>query len=613
MGGFCLLLQRDGAPADRELLAAMAGRLAHRARDGADEWVEGPLAAASQRFWTTPEDVGGRQPLRHPDGRRLLLWDGRLDNRPELIESLAIVPATAAGLSDAALVLHAYERWEDGCWPRLIGPFAAAVCDPRARRVTLIRDPIGDRSVYYHPGAERLIAASEEQAVLAAPEVDRGADLEFMARHLAVAEPTGGRTFFAGVRELLPGHRLTVGPGGVTTERWWQADPVPALRHLRPAECAERFRELLARAVSARLRGTGPLIHQLSGGLDSTSVAALAAAGGARLSALSWVFDEVVECDEREYIEPLLERYPTIEPVHLVCDRAVAFEDLERWPCNPNAPEETPFRPLVEAFYREAEGRGARVMLSGLYGDHLFLGGERWWLDLLGAGEWRAAATEGLSQARELGPARFLKRYAARPLLPRRWRERRAARRTTPWLTPRGRELVAAGEPWPPSAAAAERPHQHRRVLSLLSARATVGEQFHLRSHGIDLRNPYRDRRLIEFMLAVPSFLLEREGRTKEVLRLAMRGLVPDEILDRRGKNSFAGLYRRGMTAERRRRLWARLERHAPWWRELVDRRWLGEVLWDDRDSRHLLVLTRCLFLGHWAERAELAPARSIA
>jgi asparagine synthase (glutamine-hydrolysing) len=611
MAGLCLIFHRDGRPVPPRALSSMAACLAHRGPDGASRHLEGPMALAGQWFWTTPEDRGGRLPLRHRDGRTLL-WDGRLDNRDELIDALGVDRQRAAGLPDAALVLEAHARWDDDAWARLLGPFAAAVCDPARRTVTLARDPLGDRTLFFHLGPDRLVVASEEQALLAHPELPRRADRGHVARFLAVAEPSDGSTFFAGVTELLPGHRLAVGERTVRRDRFWRPEATPRLRYRHRRDYEEHFLELLTRAVTARLRSTTPPVLQLSGGLDSTSIAVVAAgAGGAPLKALSWVFTELDCCDERRYMEELYRRFP-IEPVHLPADGQPAFFELDRWPNNPNAPEETPFRPLVETMYRTAGDLGSRVMLTGLWGDNLFLGGERWWLDALRHGSLPEALAAGWRQARRLGAGRFLWRHAVRPLLP-----GRAGRAAPPpagrgWLTAEARRLLAGPEaPWPPWLTTAQRPQQHLRVLSLMNARATVTELFHLRSSGLDLRNPYRDRRLVEFMLAVPAFALESDGVSKSVLRGAMRGLLPQRILARRDKTSFAELYRRGTEGESRQRLWRTLSRSGGPWRELVDPSWLKRALGGPVEPLPALVFSRCLFLGRWMASVGVAEAEA--
>lgn len=602
-GGFCLLLELGGRPADRGRAAVMAERLAHRGPDGRDEHVAGPLAVACLHFWTVPEDRGGRQPLHHPDGLRLWLWDGRLDNRDELTAALA--PADGRGLSDAALALRAYERWGEDGWERLIGPFVAAVCEPAARRVTLVRDPLGDRSLFYHFDGKRLVAASEEQAVLAGSGIEPRLDARFAARHLAVAEPDDGSTFFAGVTELLPGHRLVAGPRAVRCTRWWTAEPKARIEGP-DDELAERFGELLGRAVAARLRSTTRPVLQLSGGLDSSSIAALAATQGRSMPALSWVFDELESCDERAFIRPLAERYE-LETVHLNSDDRPAFSGLDGWPHNPNFPEEAVFRPLVEAMYSAACDRRSRVMLTGLYGDNLFLGGGRWWLDLVRRGRWREAAAGAVVRTRRDGPVPFLWRSVLAPLIARRrgLRRRFGAPR---WLTPAARRLAGGGGRWPPWLSSAERPVQHLRVLSLMNARATVTEQFHQRRHRLDLRNPFRDRRLVELVLAIPAHLLERGDESKVILRRAMAGRLPREIAERRDKTSFADLFRRAMTSRGRRDLRHRLLGVEDWWGGLVDRGWLYRALDEAAESRSTLVLNRCLFLGLWAGRRNLAP-----
>jgi asparagine synthase (glutamine-hydrolysing) len=169
VSGIAAVLRRDGAPADEAVLRRVLDRLAHRGPDGERVAAAGPLALGHRHFWTTPEDVGEQQPISDTSGRWLAAVDGRVDNRGEVISALSLPGVEAAALSDAALLLRVFARWGTSGLARVVGSFAAAFWDSAERRLTLARDPLGDRPLCYAVTPEAVVAASEEQALLAHP------------------------------------------------------------------------------------------------------------------------------------------------------------------------------------------------------------------------------------------------------------------------------------------------------------------------------------------------------------------------------------------------------------------------------------------------------------
>ncbi len=216
-------------------------------------------------------------------------------------------------MADAALALQAFLRWGDACFEHLLGPLAAAIVDTVEQRVVLARDALGSRSVYYHLDEHLLVAASEPFAVLAHPSVSDVLDERTLIRWYAVMAPRMGATFFADVSELPYAQAMAVDRTLVRQWQHWQVDPEQRLHYRRDDEYAEHFRDLLTESVRCRLRATTPVGVSLSGGYDSSSVAALAAKelatqpGAVRLKSFTWLFDELPECDERKYAQAVVD------------------------------------------------------------------------------------------------------------------------------------------------------------------------------------------------------------------------------------------------------------------------------------------------------------------
>ncbi len=578
MSGFALCFHRDARPATAATVAEMLAAMDYLGRDGRRIETRGSAVLGHLHFWTTPEEVGERQPLVHAQAALTLVWDGRLDNRREVYRQLGGDLPPLAQLSDAQLVLQAWAQYGPRCVPRLLGPFALAVYDHAQRELVLACDPMGGRNIYYALSGRVLIAASEPGGVLAHPELEVAPDPGPLAMYFAYSERSGADTFFAGVRVLLPAQVLRVIPDRVRYESFWPFDPAARLRYRNEDEYAEQFHELLSDSVACRLRTQHEPAVAMSGGLDSAPIAALAArhlsARGRRLIAASWVFDRFSACDEREYLEPMY-RAHGLTPLQVNCDAAWPLSDFKSWPIHPFAPFQNPYRRFHQELYQALQQRGVGVALTGLMGDHLYRGSERWLADLLREGRLGNAFAEGLWFAGQYGWRALLRRGLVRGLVPHRVYRRLRPRAVPPWLTPFARRHLNRGDAWPGDSPRARRPEQYFGVLALV---AGVGfqERFFCNPYGIELRYPFRDRRLVEFMLKIPTDQLVSRGITRPIIRRGLREVVPEAILSRRHKTSFGPVYAYGMCEQELTRVNQWLDPGNNAWSRYVDPGWLA-------------------------------------
>ncbi|MCB1058118.1 MAG: hypothetical protein KDD11_21675 [Acidobacteria bacterium] len=595
----------DRAPELEAELLRVLGAMTHRGIDGTATLYDEALALGHHHFWTTPEARGERQPLTSGDGAWWLVVDGRLDNRDELWQALDGTSGPLRSLSDAALMLAAFERWGRACLPRFLGPFALIAWDRRRRELTLARDVMGGRGLSFHLSESLLVAASEEQAVAAHSAVDDALDPVRTALFFALEPLTTSRTFFSGVCHLAPGEALTVGPR--EAERWWFDQLSPA-KHPpgSPEAWEERFREALAAAVTCRLRGGEPPAALVSGGLDSSPMAALAAEAlgtGRPLRAISWVFDQHPACDEREYLGELYDALP-LEPVHVRCDDAWPLSDPASWPVHPATPEQNPYRRFHERAYRAA---GSRVLLLGIGGDQLYAGVDRFLLELLAGGRWRHAAREGLWHLRA---GRRYRRWMLRGLVPGGIRRTISHRRGRPWLTPAADAWRQAGTDRPIAAGSARRPKQWISLVDPMNGHGCSLEAYHGSQHSLELRYPFRDRRLTEVMLQVPTAELYSQGVDRRLLRRAMIGRVPEKVLERRSKASFEPILRRGLFREAAGFVGELLDGPRRRWPEWVDPAFLATARRGETASElEVLILWQCISLELWFSRVSRGGA----
>lgn len=609
MSALAFVFRPDGPPGNPEELNPSMGRLVHRGPDG------GRIAAfpggvlGHRRFRTTPEEAGEHQPLTGSGGRYVLAFDGRLDQRQDLGSDLGWTGPQTARRSDAALVLAAWERWGEDCVERFLGPFALVVADRFRRRVVCARDALGDRTLFYARRGELLIAASEEQAVLAHPSVPDDLDETSLAAFFGVSAPAPGATFLRAVSELPAATLLIYDRDGLSLRRYWT--PTPARTGRTRDERTEQFAETLHRAVTDRLRSSTPVAVSLSGGLDSTAVAAFAARESPRpLSTVSWVFDELTSCDERAYMDPVIEALG-LDPVRFPGDDL--GPDPTRLGHDSNTPFENPYRRLKERAYRETAARGARVLLTGVFGDHLYTGGYARLTEHLDRGNWSALAGGAVRAFRTRGLQDPTLRHLARRML-----RRTASPGTRPpaWLTEHGASM------WPERSDDFQLPsmraRQARALLGPTAARSAHGEIGTASRHGVELRHPYRDRRLVELALGLPAEDLYDGERWKPILRRATAGRLPDVVRRRRHPTSLRLLLSRGLTRHAQ-HVAALLWSPDALWRRFIRPEHL-ESAWEDLldpqrahlDGPRCVLPWNCLSAELWPVRRESPAARDL-
>jgi asparagine synthase (glutamine-hydrolysing) len=608
VSGLLLIHHRDGRPVERPLAERLLERLDHRGPDGRDVRWTFNSAFGHQHFWTTPEEVGERQPLADAARGVHLALDGRLDNRDELIAVLG--GEARSDLADAALLLRAYLAWGEEFLGRLLGPLAVVVLDEPRRRVVCGRDALGDRTLFYYLDARLFAVASEAHALLALPQVSSRADESTLARFFALRPPASGASFFADVRELPPAHGLRVDAEGERLWRHWSPQVETTPRRRSDADHVAEFRSVLSESVRCRLRATAPPAVLMSGGLDSTSVAALAArevnrTGDAKkILAVSWVFDELTSIDERPYMDAVVAA-AGLATLRFGGDDAWPLADLETWPHRPDAPVEGLYCRLHQRAYDVAAGAGRRVLLTGEYGDRLYTGGADWLRDLLREGRGLAAGREllaGLTADNRRAPGATLGTAVGRALGGRRY-----GPRPLTWLTPEALAYLDGHEETPPPGLS----HGHRErwdtLLDRCGSQAVCLETANAARAGVELRRPYRDRRLVELCLRLPAHLVYRPGWMKWILRQAMAGVLPETVRRRRHPSSLHPLCRRGLVEREAATVDTLLRSPRALWPRYVRPDWLAaahpRLFAERRGGAAAVVVWRCICLELWSRR----------
>jgi asparagine synthase (glutamine-hydrolysing) len=280
MCGIAGIVASDRLHADeRARVLLMRDIITHRGPDEAGLYVD-DFAGLGHRRLSIVDVAAGHQPLGNEDGSIQIVFNGEIYNHTELRGPLESSGHRYRTRCDTETIVHAYEQWGDGCVERLRGMFAFGIWDVPRRRLLLARDRLGIKPLYWTVVNGRLLFGSEIKAILESGLVATEANEQALPELLSTRYLSGEETLFRGIRRLMPGHTLVYEDGEVTIRQYWDVptgEVDPELARLPERDLVGRFRELLEDAVRTRLMADVPLGMFLSGGLDSSAIAALMA------------------------------------------------------------------------------------------------------------------------------------------------------------------------------------------------------------------------------------------------------------------------------------------------------------------------------------------------
>lgn len=553
--------------ADRELLATMTATLRHRGPD-ADGLQLGEGFGLGHRRLSIIDLEGGAQPMASPDGTCWVSYNGEIYNFRELRTQLQARGHAFATRSDTEVLLAAYREWGDACVEHFLGMFAFGLWDAPRRRLLLARDRVGVKPLYYavlDDGA--LVFGSEPKALLPVPGVSRALDPVALDAYLDLYYVPPPLSMFAGIRQLPPGHVLVWQAGAIEIKRWWDAEPaVVEGRSLE--EWAEIVQPVLEDAILARTVADVPLGAFLSGGIDSsTIVAVLSEHGHGPVETFCVGYGaEGKSYDERAEARVVARHFDTHHhELELSID---VLSDLEAMVRGFDEPFGSPTAMLSSALSRFVR-QHVTVALSGDGGDELFGGYPRYRgmrLSELAASvpepllQLGARVVEGREQATARSYRRWARQFLAGLRLP-------AAERYGAWvayarLPERDRLLAPAlleqlrDRPRAnPVAEAFDHP-AHGGLLEraayadlhgFLPENVLRGSDRMSMAHGLELREPLCDHRLVELTMQLPARHKVGWLASKRVLRKIMGQRLPAQVLRRRklGFNAPMGVWMR--------------------------------------------------------------------
>ena len=606
MSGIVGIVNADGAPVDRDLLCRLTASLDYRGPDARTVWVDGHIGFGHTMLRATEDSAHERQP-HSLDGKVWITADARVDGRTELrgeFDGERIAGLDTA--TDVELILHAYRRWDTGCVDHLLGDFAFAIWDGPKRRLFCARDHFGVKPFFYARVGNALVFSNTLNCLRLHPAVrDTLNEVAIGDFLLFWQNQDPATTTFSDIQRLPGAHCMTWSDDRVSVSRYWSLPIDGHIRYQRSGDYVEHFEAILRTAVADRLRA-GRVAVEMSGGLDSPSIAAtakemLARRGGQfDLQAYTFVYDRLIPDRERQF-SGLVGQALDIPVHYLAADDYPLFEPDAR--ADKSAPE--PFylfqQPAANADFYRMVAAHSRVLLTGWDGDALLSESPGlYFRELLKKGELAELAA---------GLGWFIRvEHRLPPMGVRTWIKRKLGRypvrsRYPSWIHPAFASRIDLRGRWARMNAEPRPAHPTRPMTSTSLFVPNWWALFERYDAGvtglpIEARHPLLDRRLVQYVLAIPPVPW---SIGKHMLRVAMVGTLP-EAVRRRPKAGLAG----DPAVEMLRASGGHsLDNLAPSARlaNFVRREWVPRIA-GEADSTRLWLNLRPLILNRWLENA---------
>lgn len=532
------IIHKNGNPVSQETAHIMASAMRHRAIDGEGSWHEGNILLGQCMLTFKAADKSWRVPLVTDD--LIIVADIRIDNSP-YIRKLTNSPKEA---TDLELLLAAFRMWGQHCVYYLNGEFAFCIWEREHNRLFLATDRVGFKSLFYYDTPDMFIFCTEQKGLLAVKPLPHYFNEEsLITYHFRDGDPVATHTKY--VYALLGGYGLTLEDRCIRQVRYW--NPSPGKYSFDDGEeCALEMRQLLTTVIKNRISTDRPIGITLSGGLDSSSIACLLAKELASVNKPLYAFSSVLPetaqgKDERAYIERILRHCPNIIPTFVDAPACGPFDDIsDAFDYDETFPN--PFFYMDHAILRAAKEKGVGVLFTGYGGDHwVSWQGHTVIYNMLAAGRYQLVYQLIME---------FAEREQRHPL---QIVKRELAAQTSVYRALRGRNRKSLNG----TALRKGFIRKYRQMIDLRPVRDVFKAMMDNISNGrvgilpalLSNRNeaygiisavPLLDRTVLEYMMDVPDQMFVYNGHKRSLIRHAMDGIVPDEVLSRKDKGKYS-------------------------------------------------------------------------
>lgn len=518
------------------------------------------------------ESGGGLFPFADVGDNLTIVADARLDNRTELFQKLEISNVVEKDFADERLILAAYRKWGDECVERLLGNFAFAIWDERRRRLFLARDHLGAKSLFYYSDTKKFVFASEPKTILAAAKIENRINKNKLTGYALPQSKSlfWEESWFENIFPVPAGMCLTADAKGVRKRRYWQPQLEKKLPFKREDEILEAFQSLMFEVVGSNLRDDFPVTALLSGGLDSSSIVAVAAKilekQNRQLHTLSVVLPTASgeTLEDESYFINRFQTFPNVSINYITAPEKGPFDDIEKLVWKYDSPQITSRHYLYTAFSEHAGENGSRVILDGVGGEYgATFDGAGCYAEMFSRLRWLELRRELALREKTSGESfkYNLRANVLHPFLPNFLRRQKHSLAQDNFLPAEScplqnsfaanliNLLKSKTDPinMPNRISPSHRVNQHKLIGNLQRKRAVAAAS----GGDIEYAFPFLDKRLLEFCLAAPCSVKVKNGYQRYLIRAGLDKILPPAIQWRTSKGAFSPDYFRRYNAQR--------------------------------------------------------------
>jgi len=554
MSGIVAALYRDRQPVAKQQLSSSIQKLHHRGPNNQDFWINNHIGIGHAQLWTTAKVKSERLPFVKYGGEFVISSDSRLDNHFDLIHKLCLPRNISPG--DSELIIYAYEKWGVHCIDHFIGDFAFALWDSKNQLLFCARDHFGVKPFCYFNSSKLFVCASEAKALLCWDEIpstiNKGRIADFFVPQLEGIDNTS--TCFEYIHHLPPAHFLIASQDTFKIQQYWQPDTKTEHHFANSNDCYDAFREIFSEAVECRLLGVDKPASMLSGGLDSSSIVALAQKSDRtnQISTFSGISAGNPDCNESWHIKHMISEI-CVSPHLISVDETLShIEQLEYlFEHTDNIFDMVMFLPQL--MYIAAHQQGYVVLLDGVDGDYVTGQSAHYLSDVIRSGnigditqQCRAIShfqpSHGIHYHSSANLFFRALRSMAVPEALRKFRRYITRQKNTQQilenslLSPECADLVnlksRLDTHFQSSGLAESRTFREKNAQPIRSPYVSVALERYDRvasAYSIEPRHPFFDKRLVDFCLALSWRERTHAGWSKAILRKSMENSLPQE------------------------------------------------------------------------------------
>lgn len=476
------------------------------------------------------------------------------------------------------------------------GSFIVLHYNTQKNELLLANDALGDFAAHYYQSDDKIIISDLPEPLL---NKDNGSINESRVLHFfAHTKPQTNGCFFSELKQLNPGTGVIFKPVGIQLKQYYYPSEQVNIKSGSIPHLIEEFSSLMQSAISYQTQGQKKIAVMMSGGMDSTFVAGNALKINKKVSSFSYVFPNLPETDESRWIDAF--RGSKLD-MH-------TFSGEPYWPLKSpvyvsiNSPILNPYRGMKDVIYNSTHNKNIKYLLTGVFADHLYAGYIYWLVDQI-----KVNPLKGLFSLIKLSKDLGVKN-GLRQISPLKWRNKSPLK--APWMNPQALKLLQDNRA---KTLGNKHPHPQQWALTfgIATAQGNWLENEYAFKHNILLRHPFRDRRVVEFLMALPAYVLGTVKNTKAFARAASTDILPDAIIRRTTITTLEPMFTRSVLNKEKAKVTELLTQSDCTWQHYIDKKIIESLLKNpDRKHKesHLLTLWQCIGFELWQRRIAQIP-----